>query len=37
MKIKAIVREISNLLEWRNIPTKAKDLVLDVGSGDYPL
>jgi ubiquinone/menaquinone biosynthesis C-methylase UbiE len=36
MKIKAIVRKISNLLEWRNIPTKAKDLVLDVGSGDNP-
>ena len=31
-----IVREISNLLEWQNIPTKARDLVLDVGSGDNP-
>ena len=36
MKFRAIDREIANLLEWHNIPVKAKDLVLDVGSGDNP-
>lgn len=36
MKFRVIVREISNLFAWRNIPVGSKDLVLDVGSGDNP-
>jgi SAM-dependent methyltransferase len=36
MRIKVLVREISNLFAWRDIPVKSHDLVLDVGSGDNP-